>query len=181
MNKKKKIEEILIELGDILTQFSNEKRDILSGVSEEDKSISQNSTKVLSAFLEQFMEDDARRKDFLSNNKKLIETLQNQNTERERALEKYVLKLYSLYDDLKIEYFENALNQQHIAIEKAKLKDIITVEEFELLYDYSKESQKGFRARLNDPLPYIQKSFGAKIQYRKPDVEAWLKRKNKLS
>ncbi len=174
MNKKEKTEEILIELGDILNQFSAESQNILSGADEEDRKMRKNNSNILSAFIEHCMADDARRKDILENNSELIETLLSQRTERERALEKYVLKLYSLYGDLKIEYFENALNQQHMAINKAKLKDIITVEEFELLYDYSKEAQKGYRGRLNDPLPYMQKSFGSKILYEKIDVEDWI-------
>ena len=177
MNEKNKIKEILIELADILEQFSEENQNILSGVSKEEMSARKNTTNILSAYLEQLMADDAIREDFLENNNELVQTLYNQNIERQRALEKYALKLYSLYDDLKIEYFENALNQQKLAIEKAKLKDIIDVKEFELIYSYSESAQKGFRSRLNDPLPYIQKGHGSKIQYKKADVEAWLKHK----
>jgi len=59
-------------------------------------------------------------------------------------------------------------------IEEAQAKSIITVEEVELLYGYGKESQKGYRSRIKNPLPYLQKGHGAKIQYNKKVVEAWL-------
>lgn len=56
----------------------------------------------------------------------------------------------------------------------ANAKKIIDVKEFELLYSYGKEAQKGFRGRINNALPFIQKSHGSKVQYLKADVEEWL-------
>ncbi len=172
MNKKEKINEILIELADILKQFSDEKQNISSSASE-------NTTNILSAFVKEYMDDNARRKDFLAKNNELVQTLKKFNIERENALEKYALKLYSLYDDLKIEYFENALNQQRLAIEKAKLKEFITTEEFELLFNYSAGAQKGFRSRLNNPIPFIQKGSKSKILYRTSETLKWLKGKRR--
>ena len=59
-------------------------------------------------------------------------------------------------------------------LELAKLKDTIDVKEFELLYGYSKETQKGFRSRLIDSIPFEQKGFKSKIRYKKSEVDKWL-------
>lgn len=69
---------------------------------------------------------------------------------------------------------EDTRQEKLLALKMAKEKDIIDVKDFELLYGYSKEAQKGFRSRANNPLPSIPKPFGSKIQYRKIDVEDWL-------
>jgi len=62
-------------------------------------------------------------------------------------------------------------------IQLAKEKEIINVEEFELLYSYGKEAQKGFRSRIKNPLPRIPGPHGSKILYHKNEVEKWLSKK----
>ncbi len=87
-------------------------------------------------------------------------------------MEKYLLK--SVTENSKERNEKKLEEKELLAIKKAKLKDLISVKEFELLYGYSKEAQKGFRNRVNDTLPYKQKAFGCKIQYKKIDVEDWI-------
>ena len=74
---------------------------------------------------------------------------------------------------------EDAQQEKILALKMANLKKIIDVKEFELIYGLSAEAQKGFRGRLNDPIPYIQKKFRSKVQYIKCDVEEWFKDKKR--
>jgi hypothetical protein len=99
----------------------------------------------------------------------------NQNLDAFDSLLKYASDVYELYDDLEIEYLDKLQEKKLFDIKVAKEKDTINVKEFELLYGYSKESQKGYRGRIKNPLPYIQKSHGSMILYKKIDVEEWLK------
>ena len=62
-------------------------------------------------------------------------------------------------------------------IKIAKEKEFITTKEFELLYSYGIESQKCLRGRIQNHIPFIQKSAGSKILYNKENVEKWLKSK----
>ena len=88
---------------------------------------------------------------------------------------KYIVE--SMQKDIKKKYKEKAGEKELLALKIAKEKEVIDVKEFTLLYSYSKEAQKGFRGRVNNPLPTIQKSYGSKILYRKIDVEDWLSNK----
>lgn len=69
---------------------------------------------------------------------------------------------------------ENAHKEKLLALELANLKEIIDVKEFELIYGFSKETQKGYRSRLNNPIPFIQKKDKSKIMYKKSEVIKWL-------
>ncbi len=101
---------------------------------------------------------------------------------RQLLMEKDIELFTTLIKNISSGYYlskdENATKDVHQnkleRLELAKLKDTIDAKDFELLYGYSKEAQKGFRNRLNNPLPSIPKPFGSKIQYRKIDVEDWL-------
>jgi len=50
-------------------------------------------------------------------------------------------------------------------------KKNITTKEFEEIYNISISSQKDYRGRLNDPLPYHQKVARGKIVYVVDEVE----------
>ena len=50
-------------------------------------------------------------------------------------------------------------------MKEMQVKKYITVKEFEKIYNISSSKQKGYRSRLNDPLPYHQKVQGEKNVY----------------
>jgi hypothetical protein len=112
----------------------------------------------------------------------MMKYLYSQNLEKINELERYGLKMYKLYTEEtneKIPYLEEVKNKNIEKIQIANQKDNISVNEFELLYGYSTTAQKGFRTRLNDPIPFIQKSFNSKILYKKDKVEKWLEGKKR--
>ncbi len=92
------------------------------------------------------------------------------------AIENELIKLNSL---LNIE----DKNQEVIDIEqqmkKIQVKKYITTDEMKEIYNISISSQKDYRGRLNDPLPFTQKKFRGKIIYIVEDIEKWLKSQNK--
>ena len=92
------------------------------------------------------------------------------------AIENELIKLNSL---LNIE----DKNQEVIDIEqqmkKIQVKKYITTDEMKEIYNISISSQKDYRGRLNDPLPFTQKKFRGKIIYVVEDIEKWLKSQNK--
>lgn len=67
-------------------------------------------------------------------------------------------------------------------MKKIQVKKYITVKEFAEKYNISVSSQKGLRARLNDPLPFLQnkedgsgnKIVGGKITYDVEEIEKWM-------
>ena len=92
------------------------------------------------------------------------------------TLQKQLRKTYENILDIAIE-LNNKIDkpfERLIKIQEAKEKDIINVKEFELLYQYNATSQAGLRGRLHDPLPKIQLGYGAKIQYKKVEIEHWI-------
>ena len=52
-------------------------------------------------------------------------------------------------------------------------KKYITVKEFEKMFNISSSSQRDYRSRLKNPLPYHQKIEGGKIVYVVSEVEKW--------
>ena len=64
-------------------------------------------------------------------------------------------------------------------IETIQAKKNITVKEFAEIYNISKTSQRDYRSRLNDPLPYHQKVLGGKIVYVVAEVEQWFENQHK--
>ncbi len=72
---------------------------------------------------------------------------------------------------------EQRLNSDIYTIEKANSKKLISVKEFKELYGYSESAQKGFRSRLNNPIPFIQQGLACKILYNKEDIDEWLEGK----
>lgn len=64
-----------------------------------------------------------------------------------------------------------------LKLKMAKEKDIIDVEDFELLFGLSKETQKQYRSRIKNPIPTISGGKGKKVLYDKKAVEKWNKRR----
>jgi len=111
----------------------------------------------------------------------IVLSFYEQNLSNLQQLEKHSLKLYKLYlesnTDSKIEYYENLKKEKLLKQAELQNKEFINVSEFETLYNYSVSSQKNFRSRLNNPLPFVQKEFNKKILYKKSEVEDWLANK----
>jgi len=102
----------------------------------------------------------------------------NLNLENIKELESYALKLYRLYknENKAIPYYDELENKKIQELKLLKEKDFISVKEFELLYGYSSTAQKGFRGRLRNPIPFIQKGLGSKVTYETKEVLKWLKK-----
>lgn len=64
-------------------------------------------------------------------------------------------------------------------MKKIQAKRYITIAQFSEIYNISKTSQQNYRARINDPLPYIQTVSKGKITYDVEEVNKWLERNNK--
>ena len=111
----------------------------------------------------------------LLKNNPIALTYYQQNEEIFDTLLIFALDIYKSTDNLKIDELENLeLNR----IKLAKEKIILTTSDFELLYNYSKNQQANFRARLNNSLPFMKndsksKSSNAKILYNAKDVKQW--------
>lgn len=123
--------------------------------------------------------DEITIEDFNPNEAMLY--LYNANLEKISELEIYALKLYRLYkkENKAIPYFDDLESKKLLELKLLNEKEIISVKEFEILYEYSRSAQKGFRGRLNNPIPYIQKEFNSKILYNKEDVSKWLQGKKR--
>jgi len=64
-------------------------------------------------------------------------------------------------------------------IELIQHKKILTVKDVELLYSFSKDTQKSFRGRIHNSLPYIKEltkslSANTRIYYKKSKIEEWV-------
>jgi len=81
------------------------------------------------------------------------------------------------FDVLKKEAVKEFTDEQKM--KKIQAKKYITTKEMEEIYNISVSSQKDYRGRLNDPLPFNQKIFRGKITYTVEDIEKWLKNQNK--
>ena len=64
-------------------------------------------------------------------------------------------------------------------IQKAQVKNNISVKEFAEIYHFSKTSQQNYRSRIHDPLPYHQKVQGGRIVYVVEEVEKWFENQHK--
>lgn len=64
-------------------------------------------------------------------------------------------------------------------MKEIQVKKFITTEEFEKIYNISKSSQRDYRGRLYNPLPYHQKIAKGKIVYVVEEVEKWFENQYK--
>ena len=90
--------------------------------------------------------------------------------------DKPLIKLNSLlkYEDKYKEVFEIEAEMR-----KIQAKKYITTDEMVEIYNISISSQRDYRGRLNDPLPFNQKKFRGKITYTVEEIEKWLKNQGK--
>jgi len=90
--------------------------------------------------------------------------------------DKPLIKLNSLlkYEDKYKEIFEIEAEMR-----KIQAKKYITTDEMVEIYNISISSQRDYRGRLNDPLPFNQKKFRGKITYTVEEIEQWLKNQGK--
>ncbi len=101
------------------------------------------------------------------------------NLEKIKELENYSLRLYRLYqkEGKNIPYYDELEQAKLLEMKVIQSKEIISVNDFEILFGYSSSAQKGFRTRLNNPIPFIQKEFRSKIMYKRKEVDKWLNKK----
>ena len=64
-------------------------------------------------------------------------------------------------------------------MKEIQVKKFITTDEFEKIYNISKSSQRDYRSRLYNPLPYHQKIAKGKIVYVVEEVEKWFENQYK--
>jgi len=98
------------------------------------------------------------------------------NVEKIKKLDNQLVNL-----NLLLPYLER--NKEVIAIDqemkKIQAKNNITVKEFAEIYNISTSSQRDYRSRLQDALPYHQKVSGGKIIYVVEEVEIWFENQHR--
>jgi hypothetical protein len=93
--------------------------------------------------------------------------------------EKYDQPLIKLNSLLKQEDKYKEVLDIEAEMRKIQAKKYITTDEMVEIYNISISSQRDYRGRLNDPLPFNQKKFRGKITYTVEEVEKWIKNNNK--
>ena len=96
-----------------------------------------------------------------------------------KTFELFDIPLIKLNNLLKFSEQFNEVLEIEKQMTKIQAKKYITTKEMEDIYNISVSSQKDYRGRLNDPLPFNQKVFRGKITYTVEDIEKWLKNQNK--
>lgn len=93
----------------------------------------------------------------------IFEYIENKN-------HKLLIKLNNLLDEKDKDKDINRLEEE---IKLIQNKKYITVKEFEKMFNISSSSQRDYRSRLKNPLPYHQKVENGKIVYVVNEVEKW--------
>ena len=93
--------------------------------------------------------------------------------------EKYDKPLIKLNNLLKQEDKYKEVLDIEAKMRKIQAKKYITTDEMVEIYNISISSQRDYRGRLNDPLPFNQKKFRGKITYTVEEVEKWINNNNK--
>jgi len=93
--------------------------------------------------------------------------------------EKYDKPLIKLNSLLKYEDKYKEVLDIEAEMRKIQAKKYITTDEMVEIYNISISSQRDYRGRLNDPLPFNQKKFRGKITYTVEEIEKWLKNQGK--
>lgn len=70
-------------------------------------------------------------------------------------------------------------NKDLLELQKLKEKKVLTVNDVEKVYSFSKTQQAGFRGRLSDSLPFMKESTNSrssntKILYNRDELEYWM-------
>lgn len=92
--------------------------------------------------------------------------------------DEYIQSLKDEHDQEIDGYIKNRQNKEVLSvvknINKIQSKKYLTSKELAEVYSISESSQKNYRGRLNDPLPFHQKVARGKILYVVDKVEKWL-------
>lgn len=103
-----------------------------------------------------------------------------QNSE---GYDEYIQSIKNEYDREIDGYIKNHQNKEVLSvvknINKIQFKKYLTSKELEEVYNISVSSQKNYRGRLNDSLPFHQKVPRGKIVYSVDEVERWLQNQHK--
>jgi hypothetical protein len=95
------------------------------------------------------------------------------------TMERYDSRLIALNNLLKQEERNKEVLDIEAEMRKIQAKKYITTDEMVEIYNISISSQRDYRGRLNDPLPFNQKKFRGKITYTVEEIEKWLKNQGK--
>ncbi len=99
--------------------------------------------------------------------------------QQQYTIEEYDIPLVKLNKLLKYEDKFDEVLEIEKQMTKIQTKKYITTHEMQEIYNISISSQKDYRGRLNDSLPFTQKKFRGKIVYVVEDIEKWLKNQHK--
>jgi len=122
-----------------------------------------------------------RTKEIWDNENVKSSTYDWEEKERLNAIttEKYDKPLIKLNSLLKYEDKYKEVLDIEAEMRKIQAKKYITTDEMVEIYNISISSQRDYRGRLNDPLPFNQKKFRGKITYTVEEIEQWLKNQGK--
>ena len=110
------------------------------------------------------------------------------NGDLENNIDEKIDKVIDIFEYIENKNYQLLIKINNLLDEKDKDKDInkleeeikliqnkkyITVKEFEKMFNISSSSQRDYRSRLKNPLPYHQKVEGGKIVYVVDEVEKW--------
>ena len=98
---------------------------------------------------------------------------------KNRIIELYDVPLIKLNKILEQNEQFDEVNDIEYQMKKIQSKKYITTKEMEDIYNISISSQKDYRGRLNDPLPFHQKVVRGKITYIVEEIEKWLQNQHK--
>lgn len=105
--------------------------------------------------------------------------IEDRKRRKNRIIEQYDVPLIKLNKILEqSEQFEE-VNDIEYQMKKMQSKKYLTSKELVEVYNISESSQKNYRGRLNDPLPFHQKVPRGKIVYVVEEVEKWLKNQHR--
>jgi hypothetical protein len=124
---------------------------------------------------------------------KTIPTLQNAIIDQQNlvnSISRYAEKVNEIEKTILVKSLNDtqkelaALKQDMLSgvqkIKEVQAKKKVSVKELSILYpDMSPDTQKSYRQRLHDPLPYHQKVEGGKISYVVEEVENWKQNQHK--
>ncbi len=98
------------------------------------------------------------------------------NVEKIKKLDNQLVNLNLLLPYLERDKEVIMIDQE---MKKIQAKNNITVKEFTEIYNISTSSQRDYRSRLQDALPYHQKISGGKIVYVVEEVEIWFENQHR--
>lgn len=116
------------------------------------------------------------------------------NGDLEDNIDEKIDKVIDIFEYIENKNYQLLIKINNLLNEKEKDKDInkleeeikliqnkkyITVKEFEKMFNISSSSQRDYRSRIKNPLPYHQKVEGGKIVYVVDEVEKWFSNQHK--